>query len=160
MNQIPIAEVNEDLDFEESNKPNINQITVKVNKNQEFEESNINQITAAEVNKDQESEIPNVDQITLTEHNMIFNKSFIETLKHNYKNYSPQFQTTLENVDPLAHIRSSTKIRTQVESVKRRKKAICNKKNINYHAMPAHKKQTTSKKAHSLSYNVNNNQLN
>ncbi|CAG8786664.1 21248_t:CDS:2, partial [Dentiscutata erythropus] len=123
-----------------------------INEVQESEESNVDQIIATEI----ENLKSDMDQINTMEHNTAFIELFLKTVKHDYENCGPQFQTAIEklaerynaakaksilaltsflynidrSVDPLTRVKSDAKIQTQVESVKRRKKAVCDKENI------------------------------
>ncbi|CAG8682781.1 4121_t:CDS:1, partial [Gigaspora rosea] len=109
--------------------------------------------------------------------------SFIESIKYNYENGGSQLQLAFEkfaeryhvaksksipvltsflyninrNSDPLIRIKSGAKIPVQVESVKRRK---INKENVDPQVIPARKVRKVGKKAHSLSQNIERNQLN
>ncbi|CAG8751785.1 24364_t:CDS:2, partial [Gigaspora margarita] len=110
-----------------------------------------------------------IGQTTITEmHNLELFELFLETIKNDYENSGPQLQASLEklaerynavkaksipvlisflhnikpNNDPLAHVKSGTKICVQVESVKCRKKEVGiknSKENIDPHIIPAHK---------------------
>lgn len=76
------------------------------------------------------------------------------------------------NVDPTVRVKSGAQIRVQIESVKRRKTeggstrqrvpipTNENKENLDPRFIPARKKRKASKKDHSLSKNVLNNQPN
>ncbi|CAG8549760.1 3311_t:CDS:2, partial [Dentiscutata heterogama] len=105
-----------------------------------------------------------IDEVAVIENNPILFESFVEAIKHDYENGGPQLQTALEkfaeryntakakfilalttflynvnhNTDPLVRMRSGTKIRVQVESVKRRK-LVDNKENSDPHIILARK---------------------
>ncbi|CAG8489833.1 15462_t:CDS:2, partial [Dentiscutata heterogama] len=80
--------------------------------------------------------------------------SFVETIKYDYENTLTTFLYNVNrNTNPLVCMRSGTKIRMQVKSVKHRK-LVDNKKNSDPHIISARKVWAVGKKGHRLSENT------
>ncbi|CAG8796711.1 20025_t:CDS:2, partial [Dentiscutata erythropus] len=115
-----------------NDRANFAYIARVINEVQESEESNMNQIIAMEI----ENLESDVDQINTIERNTAFIESFLKIVKYDYENCGPQFQTAIEK---LAERYNAAK----AKSIPRRKKAVCDKKNIDHHVIPARKKRTS-----------------
>ncbi|CAG8727706.1 16494_t:CDS:2, partial [Gigaspora margarita] len=141
---------------------------------------NIDQVTT-NVSMDQVTTSVSMDQIATDTNDPEFFETFLRTIKEDYEKHSPQLQAAIEKfaerynaakaksipaltsflynmnrgTDPLVCVKSSAKIRVQVESVKCRKteagiKKSSNKKNHDPYIIPARKVRTVDKKKHSL----------
>ncbi|CAG8736886.1 32299_t:CDS:2 [Gigaspora margarita] len=146
------SSANNSLSQEISELPEFHKLTI--NKN-----ILTNNALPQEISKIQELQEPDIDNIVVAEHNLAFFDSFLKTIKNNYENSLIFFLYDVNcNTDPHVCIRSGAKICIQVESVKC-KKTIKDKEN-NSHVIPVCKVQAVGKKMHSLSKNINKNQLN
>ncbi|CAG8650128.1 18004_t:CDS:2, partial [Racocetra persica] len=158
-------------EYEETSKTTMRETKYFKSKGKSMTSNNVPQSN----DKTQETERPDVNPTDL-EPNSAFFELFLETIKRNYKNCGPNLQTALEkfaerynaakaksvpalvsflydinrDIDPFARVKSGTKIRVQVESVKHRRTSNNDKENIDQHIIPARKVKAKGKKAHNI----------